>query len=96
MRVHRIFWSLVLCALVMLPASVASARSHRATANLTFALWDKNQIPAMQKIITKFQQLHPDVRITIEKNIRGLWAKARRGMGRPPTRRARPWSDNIS
>src|SRR5919199_499987 len=76
MRFHRIFWSLVLCALVMLPASVASARSHRATANLTFALWDKYQIPAMQKIITKFQQLHPDVRITIQQTPwAGYWNK---------------------
>jgi multiple sugar transport system substrate-binding protein len=76
MRFYRIVWSLVLCALVTLPASVASARSHRATADLTFALWDKNQIPAMQKIITKFQQRHPDVRITIQQTPwAGYWNK---------------------
>jgi predicted MFS family arabinose efflux permease len=32
--------------------------------------------------------------LSIEKTLRGLRAKARRGMRRPPTRRA--WGDNIS
>ncbi len=66
MRVKRMFWSLALCALLVIPASVASAHTNAATVNLTYGLWDKNQIPAMNKIIQQFEKLHPNVHITIQ------------------------------
>jgi len=66
MRFHRLFWSLLFCALLALPASAVSARTSAANVSLTFGLWDKNQIPAMQTIIKQFERLHPNVTITIQ------------------------------
>ncbi len=76
MRVRRIAWLVAVCALLVGPMSAVGARSSQAPVNLTFALWDKNQIPAMQTIITEFQRLHPNVKITIQQTPwAGYWNK---------------------
>jgi len=76
MRFHRLFWSLLFCALLALPASAVSARTSAANVSLTFGLWDKNQIPAMQTIIKEFERLHPNVTITIQQTpYAGYWNK---------------------
>ena len=68
MRFCRIFWCLAFCAALVLPVPVAHARSHQATVTLTFGLWDKNQMPAMQQIINGFEKQHPNVQVTIQQN----------------------------
>ncbi len=76
MRVRRIAWLVAVCALLVGPVSAVGARTSQAPVNLTFALWDKNQIPAMQTIITEFQRLHPNVKITIQQTPwAGYWNK---------------------
>lgn len=76
MRFHRLFWSLLLCVLLALPVSAASARTSAATVSLTFGLWDQNQVPAMKTIIKEFERLHPNVTITIQQTPwAGYWNK---------------------
>ena len=76
MRAYRVFFTVLLCALVTMPVTVAGARSPSATANLTFSLWDKNQMPAMQQIINGFEKQYPNVHVTIQQTPwAGYWNK---------------------
>src|SRR5690349_12001974 len=76
MRITRFLQVLALCAVLTVPATAVNARSHADTVSLSFALWDKNQIPAMQQIIKEFQRLHPNVQIHIEQTPwAGYWNK---------------------
>lgn len=76
MHLRRLAWSILMCALLVLPASAVSARSSSAQVSLTFGLWDKNQIPAMQTIINQFEKLHPNISVTIQQTPwAGYWNK---------------------
>ncbi|MEU0569500.1 extracellular solute-binding protein [Nonomuraea sp. NPDC005983] len=33
---------------------------------LSYPIWDKNQLPAMQRIVDRFQASHPNIRVSIQ------------------------------
>lgn len=45
--------------------SSSSASSHGGKVTLTYGIWDKNQLPAAQKIIAAFHKTHPKISVKV-------------------------------
>jgi len=45
-----------------------TSQNGQQVVHLTYALWDANQQPTYQKSIDQFEQLHPNIKVTIEQN----------------------------
>jgi multiple sugar transport system substrate-binding protein len=59
--------SSLLLALVGCSASGGGdGESGELSAEITYALWDQNQVPAYEQIIAEFNEIYPDVKVTIE------------------------------
>jgi len=57
------------CVFVMLALMLAGCgESSQANQSVTlrYAIWDKNQAPAMQQIVTEFKKTHPNINVQIE------------------------------
>jgi multiple sugar transport system substrate-binding protein len=60
--------SLLLIVLAGCGGSGGSTSQNGQVVHLTYALWDANQQPTYQKSIDQFEQLHPNIKVTIEQN----------------------------
>src|SRR5260221_265413 len=60
--------SLLLIVLAACGGSGGSTSQNGQVVHLTYALWDANQQPTYQKSIDQFEQLHPNIKVTIEQN----------------------------
>lgn len=70
MKRHHIFWSSFLVLLMLiLSACGGGGSSNNASSGpvtLRYAIWDKNQAPALQKMIDTFKKTHSNINITLE------------------------------
>lgn len=58
--------SVVVAGLLLSAAACGGAGPGDGKVELSYRIWDKNQLPAMQRIVDRFQATHPNVRIGIQ------------------------------
>lgn len=68
MKKHVVSLGSILMLLVLLLTACggSGSSSQGQTVTLHYGLWDKNQVPAMQEIITNFEKIHPNIKVTID------------------------------
>ncbi|GAA1349098.1 ABC transporter substrate-binding protein [Saccharothrix algeriensis] len=61
------WWKVALAAVAVLGAGACGgAASSDGPVTLTYAVWDKEQVPAMEKIAAEFEKSHPDVDVKVQ------------------------------
>ncbi|SEN85970.1 multiple sugar transport system substrate-binding protein [Nonomuraea pusilla] len=65
-RGTRLWSSSVVVGLLLSATACGGGAADDGKVELSYRIWDKNQMPAMQRIIEKFQATHPKVHITIQ------------------------------
>ena len=61
----RIILALVVSALMILLAGCGSETGDGRT-RITYAIWDKNQQPAMEEIARRFEETHPGIAVDVQ------------------------------
>ncbi|MET0235397.1 MAG: sugar ABC transporter substrate-binding protein [Kibdelosporangium sp.] len=66
MRRRSVLAAVAVLALSVLPACSSSDSGSDGPVALTYGLWDKNQVPAAEKLISAFQAKHPGITVSVQ------------------------------